>query len=273
MLAPSTIKRPSFPFPVSSALTCTRTPDAPIITSSFIYFQLLPVELRLQIWEIELKRPKFIEAQFSSQFYSPTFIGPCTRNPLLSVCKESRELALCEDFAFLTPSQRDFGKKWSRTPFVPHPTVPEKPLPFIPGTDTLFFRSLDRPKGGLQSMACSLAGFEAIQHLALPLPSRGLALRNEWKMCLGLFRDLRTLTFMVGSKEQSWIDEDEIELRDVEEWFVDGRERMLKVDKWLLDVSEVGLFLSGENFEQRMRGSFDGDWGGINVRLVAWKKG
>lgn len=291
LLTPSPAPRPEFPYPVSCRHT-QRPDQSPVIESSFIYFGFLPLELRLQIWEMELKRPKFIEAKFSSQFYSPTFVGSCTRgSALLSVCRESRELALCQEFAFLTPTQRDFGRKyvnipfphlgraisndlrWSRTPYVPKPFVAEKPLPFIPDIDTVFFRSMDRPQGGLQSLACNLAGFENVRHLALPLPSNSLPLRNEWKMCLSLFRDLQTLTFLVGCKEQTWVEDEEIELRDVEEWFLDGRERRVKVDKWLLDVSEVGRFLSGLNFEQRMRGSWDEDWKGINVRVVAWRKG
>ena len=292
LLERSLTPRPEFPYPVT--MGPRRGPDAqsPVTESSFIYFTFLPLELRLQIWEMELKRPKFIEAQFSSQFYSPTFVGSCTGGPpLLSVCRESRELALCEDFAYLTPTQRDFGRKyvkipiphlgraisndlrWSRTPYVPKPFVAEKPLPFIPHTDTIFFRSLDRPQGGLQSLACNLAGFENIRHLALPLPTSGLPLRNEWKMCLSLFRNLETLTFMVGCNEHSWLGDEEIELRDAEEWYQDGRARTVKVDKWLLDVSEVGPFLSSLNFEQRMRGSWDEDWKGINVRVVAWRKG
>ena len=155
---------------------------------------------------------------------------------------------------------------------MPKPFKAETPLPFIPETDTIFFRSMDRPQGGLQSLACNLAGFESIKHLALPLPSSGLPLRNEWRMCLSLFRNLQTLTFMVGCKEHSWLEEDEIELRDAEEWYQDGRARTVKVDKWLLDVSEVSPFLGGLNFEQRMRGSWDEDWKGINVRVVAWRK-
>ncbi|KIN04796.1 hypothetical protein OIDMADRAFT_177160 [Oidiodendron maius Zn] len=292
LLERSLTPRPEFPYPVT--MGPRRGPDAqsPVTESSFIYFTFLPLELRLQIWEMELKRPKFIEAQFSSQFYSPTFVGSCTGgSPLLSVCRESRELALCEDFAYLTPTQRDFGRKyvkipiphlgraisndlrWSRTPYVPKPFVAEKPLPFIPHTDTIFFRSLDRPQGGLQSLACNLVGFENIRHLALPLPTSGLPLRNEWKMCLSLFRNLDTLTFMVGCNEHSWLEDEEIELRDAEEWYQDGRARTVKVDKWLLDVSEVSPFLSSLNFEQRMRGSWDEDWKGINVRVVAWRKG
>jgi hypothetical protein len=77
---------------------------------------------------------------------------------------------------------------------------------------------------------------------------------------------------LVGGKDQSWLQDGEIELRQVEEWYADGRERKMKCDRWLLDVNEVGPFLSGQCFEQRMRGSWDGEWRGINVRVVAWKK-
>ena len=111
LLAPSPTPRVEFAYPVSRGPR--RGPVAhSAVADSFIYFTFLPLELRLQIWEMELKRPKFIETQFSSQFYSPTFVGACTRgSSLLSVCRESRELALCEDFAYLTPTQRDFGRK------------------------------------------------------------------------------------------------------------------------------------------------------------------
>jgi hypothetical protein len=151
--------------------------------------------------------------------------------------------------------------------------VAEKALPFIPESDTVFFRSLDKPQGGLQSIACGVSGFENIQHLALPLQPSGLPLKNDWKMCLGLFRDLKTLTFLVGGKDQSWIDEEEIELRDIEEWYSDGRDRLIKVDKWLLDIGEIGEFLSSVCFEQRMKGSWDDEWLSVNVRVVAWAKG
>ena len=77
---------------------------------------------------------------------------------------------------------------------------------------------------------------------------------------------------MAGGKDQPWFSEDEIELREVGEWFVDGRERMVKCERWLLDVEDVGRFLSGRVFEERMRGSWDEEWKGINVRVVAWRK-
>jgi len=291
LLAPSTSPRAEFPFPVTTG--SHQAKELSFLESSFIYFQFLPAEIRLEIYELELLRPKFIEAQFSSQFYSPTFVGNCTRGtPLLYVCKEAREVALRHDYAFLTPTQRDFGKRyspkfplptheltlltgfrWSQAPAIRLPEVTEKPVPFIAKNDTVFFRSLDRPQGGLQGLACSIFGFENIQHLALPLKATGLPLRNEWKMNLALFRDLKTLTFLVGGKDQTWFGDSEIELRDAGEWFADGRERTVKCDIWRLDVDEIGRFLSGQCFEERMKGSWDDEWQGINVRVVAWKKG
>ncbi|PSS23100.1 hypothetical protein M430DRAFT_33687 [Amorphotheca resinae ATCC 22711] len=124
LLAPSASPRAAFPIAVTQQQQQQRgaradpepagtSSTSSSSSSSFIYFPFLPLELRLQIWELALQRPRFIEAQFASQFYAPTFVGPCTRgSPLLAVCRESRECALCEDFAFLTPTQRDFGKKY-----------------------------------------------------------------------------------------------------------------------------------------------------------------
>jgi hypothetical protein len=111
ILAPTSTTRVPFPYHITNGAPAE---EKSFLESSFIYFAFLPIELRLQIWEIELRRPKFIEAQLSSQFYSPTFVGACTRGPaLLSVCRESRELALSLDglFRYLTPHQRDFGRR------------------------------------------------------------------------------------------------------------------------------------------------------------------
>jgi len=290
LLAPSTSPRADFPFQVTTGTREIK--ELSFLESSFMYFQFLPVEIRLEIYELELRRPKFIEAQFSSQFCSPTFVGNCTRGtPLLYVCKEARDVALRHEYTFITPTQRDFGKRygyvpspgsqvhvinkarWSQTPAIRLPEVVEKPIPFFAESDTIFFRSLDRPQGGLQSLACSISGFENIQHLALPLKASGLPLRNEWKMSLGMFRNLKTLTFLVGGKDQTWFGDSETELRETGEWYADGRDRMVKCDTWLLDVDEIGKFLSGQCFEERMKGSWDDEWQGINVRVVAWKKG
>jgi len=111
LLAPATTPRTEFPFPICKGPSQALAEELSFIECSFIYFQFLPAELRLQIWDIELHRPKFIEGQFSSQFSSPTWVGGCTRgSPLLYVCRESREQALSLPYSFLTPMQRDFGK-------------------------------------------------------------------------------------------------------------------------------------------------------------------
>jgi len=116
LLALPLTPRSEFPYPVTLSSSPVR--EKSFIESSFIYFQFLPVELRLQIWGEELRRPKLVEAQFASQFCAPTFVGGCTRgSSLLYVCRESRELALGMEWRFLTPMQRDFGKKYLPLPF------------------------------------------------------------------------------------------------------------------------------------------------------------
>lgn len=84
---------------------------------------------------------------------------------------------------------------------------------------------------------------------------------------------------MLGGRDQGWVEDGEIELRDLEEWFADGREREYKVRDWVLDVGEVASFLGGQYFVEwgRDRGWSKGmtwakDWEGVNVRVVAWKK-
>lgn len=188
--------------------------------------------------------------------------------------------------SFLVPGPTDLMRKWwqdSRTAGKSN----EKALAFLPDSDTIFFRSLDRPAGGLLSLCRNVRGFERIRHLALLLPKTGLPLKNEWRACIGALRDLKTLTYLVGGGDQRWgfegkevgdgvvgEGEGEIELRDVEEWFCDGRDRMVKVDGWTLDVQEVGRYLGGKCFESRMvEWAWSGCWEGINVRVVAWRKG
>lgn len=113
LLAPPAMPRAEFPIPISKSASQLEKVESPtFMESSFIYFQFLPAELRLQIWDIELHRPKIIEAQFSTQFGAPAFVGGCTRgSPLLYVCRESREQALSLYYEFLTPVQRDLGNR------------------------------------------------------------------------------------------------------------------------------------------------------------------
>jgi hypothetical protein len=74
----------AFHFPIS------RAGNSP----TFPQFSNLPPELRIQIWELALYVPKFIEAQFCTQFFQPAFVNCGQHNILFSVCHESRAVAL-----------------------------------------------------------------------------------------------------------------------------------------------------------------------------------
>lgn len=153
----------------------------------------------------------------------------------------------------------------------------------------MFFRSIDSPPGGLQSLASQIYGTDKIQHLALSFESNSLSLRLEWKRTLAThFPNLKTLTWMLGGKDQSWVEDKEIVLRDLEEWYTDGRERQMLVEStYLLDVSEVGKYMSGGVFDRKIRRrgkpkqtpwgvkeewKWATEWEGLNVRVAAWSK-
>jgi hypothetical protein len=251
---------------------------------------------------------KFIEVQYSSQFYGPIFFHSFPQaSVLFSICRESRELAFSKT---MPRSEVNIEAPSSLTPFVSVPTnttfqaayrrkkltATRRPshrllfhwgqeerdllgisLRFNPALDTIFFRSLDQPfgKGGLLELSHHVNNVEWIQHLAVPLCSAYLPPNNEWKRAIANMRDLKTLTYVVGDMNQ-WVGCRYAKLRDVEEWFVDGRDtRCLECDFLCLDVKELGRYLSGRKFEQRVKAShgwrFGDEWKGINVRVVAWK--
>jgi hypothetical protein len=113
---------------------------------------------------------------------------------------------------------------------------------FVPERDTIFFRPLGRsPNDGLKCLRDRIA-VSKIQHLALLLPPNGMPMRGQWRKSSHDFEDLKTLTFMLGGRDQSWMGEGEIELRELEEWFLDGRTREYKVREWIFDVDEVARF-------------------------------
>jgi hypothetical protein len=190
------------------------------------------------------------------------------------LCQESRDVASVFeeklDLCYLKRHDLD------RTPTL----IYNKPrVPF----NTIFFRSLDRKASdGFESLRHHVSNISGIQHLALSLPPRGLSKQDEWYRVLHGYKILKTLTFLVGSREQSWLEEGEIELRDVEEWLVDGRERLIRMRNLLFDVGdELGRFMMGPWLLVGVRamGWFDGmysgkDWEWMpNFRVVAWRKG
>lgn len=96
--------------------------------------------------------------------------------------------------------------------------------------------------------------------------------------------ELKTVTFMVGSKEKSYRGtQRSIELRDVEQWFVDGRSRDIhKGDGGTIDVDDVGSYLKNQvpftSYTSSSNGGHRrliGRPGSrvVNVRVVAWKRG
>lgn len=91
---------------------------------------------------------------------------------------------------------------------------------------------------------------------------------------------LKTLTFMVGSRDKEWSSPPSIELRDVEQWFVDGRDRMVRRDSENIDISEVGRVMTSEQYHYiprfRLPVHRRTPWHQlrvVNVRVVAWKRG
>jgi len=116
---------------------------------------------------------------------------------------------------------------------------------------------------------------DKIQHLAVSLPAAGWGLYDEWKMAFVRMKSLKTLTLMVGGRDNSWLGRRGIVLRGVEEWFADGRARTYNCGGWKMDIEDVVKYLSGRIFEEMMRRpahvSIPG-FRGINVRAVAWTK-
>jgi hypothetical protein len=88
-------------------------------------------------------------------------------------------------------------------------------------------------------------------------------------------KSLKILTLMVGGRENSWLGRHNIVLRDVEEWFADGRSRTYNCGGQMMDIEDVVKYLNGRRFEERIRRPTNISiprFRGINVRAVAWKK-
>ena len=110
-------------------------------------------------------------------------------------------------------------------------------------------------------------------------------------------RSLKTLTLMIGCEEKSWRAGKWVELRDLEEWYVDGRARKVELrGKWdssgydtlypygsfrqMVDISKLAemymhstVFESGRNVPADIRRV--AGWKNpkaVNLRIVAWKR-
>ncbi|KAK2628074.1 hypothetical protein QTJ16_002720 [Diplocarpon rosae] len=277
---------PSFPFPISRHKKL----------ASFPQFPLLPTEIRLEIWEIALYNPKFLEMQYCTDFYDRTFINLPYDQPLSAVCRESREVASKMKFRpggklsmlanddFRHPllnfaqrqqaiQQHDDSRPW------PRPIVR-----LCSSRDTVFFRTLDLfssdPLGNVLRSICGPNN--NIQHLALPLNLDDLAQAKTWAPSLRRLRRLRSVTFMVGSKEKSWAKSGAIELRPLDQWFADGRDRWIErgcAKEAIIDVTEVATWLLTPDLRvlRALRRALPLSQPTrichpISIRVVAWKK-
>ncbi|CAL3962309.1 hypothetical protein PZA11_000494 [Diplocarpon coronariae] len=277
---------PSFPFPISRHRHLT----------SFPQFPLLPTELRLEIWEIALYNPKFIEIQYCTDFYDRTFLNLPYDQPLSAVCRESRETAskikfraagklsmLANDnfrHPLLNFAQRQQAIQQNGDP---HPW-PRPIVRLCSSRDTVFFRTLDLfssdPLGDVLRSICGPNN--NIQHLALPLNIDDLAQARTWAPCLRQLRRLRSVTFMVGSKEKSWTKSGAVELRPLDQWFADGRNWWIDracAKEEIIDVAEVATWLRtpdpsllGALRRALPRSQPARICHPISIRIVAWKK-
>jgi hypothetical protein len=283
-----TPSRHSFPFPVSKARDL----------KSFPLFPLLPAEIRLQIWELALYAPKFIEAQYCLEWHQPTFVG-IRPEALLSVCLESREIALSLSMT-LFPQKTSLKTKsrswhWNNSGKVVW--RPASTVPFTPETDTIFFRSLGSPLEFPSYLQNHFLYMSKIQHIAFPLNLKRVPLPRNFAWILNAMRSLKTLTLMIGCEEKSWRAGKWVELRDLEEWYVDGRARKVELGgKWdpsgydtlyppgyfgqMVDISKLAeMYMHSAVFESSRNAPGDirrvagwKDPKAVNLRIVAWKR-
>lgn len=90
ILAPSFNSKVDFPIAVQKEVCSEKRK----LGEGFPKFGELPTEIRLQIWETKMRQPRMIEAQYATGMGKPVLLGNYTNlSPLLSTCRESREVA------------------------------------------------------------------------------------------------------------------------------------------------------------------------------------
>lgn len=107
IFAPSRNDKADFPVPIHEGHMVKQTKNA----TEFPSFPELPTEIRIQIFKMEIRRPRVIEARYSRVTGTATFIGSsATWSPLLITCRESREIALREEYEYLV-AWRGYGDR------------------------------------------------------------------------------------------------------------------------------------------------------------------
>lgn len=137
-------------------------------------------------------------------------------------------------------------------------------------SDTVLLREAEVRKHSWFSTNLYL-DFCGLKHMALPLSvfdsrySKGpypIALAN---MIFEL--RLETLTLVLGAYHNTWLSVKYVELRDLEEFFLDGRDRSFEWGSWKGDISELAGYLEGLTRGIRAIPIF-----AKHVRVVAWNK-
>jgi hypothetical protein len=129
---------------------------------------------------------------------------------------------------------------------------------------------------GTSSIPYMIDGINAIQHLAIALKDRGLPSPREWRRLLVTLKELKTVTFLLGCEEKSWSDKKHIELRDLEEWYVDGRDRLISCytgEK--IDVRTVGSYMTRREFHRKgiqISPASTRAPAMVTIRVMAWKR-
>jgi hypothetical protein len=131
-------------------------------------------------------------------------------------------------------------------------------------------------------------GMSSLQHIAIPLDlKRSVSRHLFWPNDFYYFPKLKTLTFMLGCAEKTWRGDPSIELRDMEEWFADGRQRTVLVAGYFMQLPHDGEGYAktgqmSERWRDRCRRDiadlakilerFAGPHRNLAVRVVAWKR-
>lgn len=149
---------------------------------------------------------------------------------------------------------------------------------FSPRRDTIFFRAMGHSIAN-EPKEIYLNGMGQLRHIAIPFEMKKLVRQSSFSTLSMRFPNLQTLTLVLGCEEKSHRGDPSIELRNLDEWFADGRPRTAKVVNGdhirraaptqaelvtLRDVAELPTIIS--RWAQTRPGS------SIAVRIVAWKR-
>lgn len=161
------------------------------------------------------------------------------------------------------------------------PAIPNPRPIFNPKRDTVFFRPMAHSlQNNLRQLSVDFRGIMGtLEHVAIPLDLKMSVSRRDWLHGLNAFASLKSLTLILGCAEKSWTGDPSIELRHLEEWFADGRQRTVVVDHgaaYLPRRSDQDIIASRRLRDvaelPRLIVEFAGPQKSIAVRVVAWKR-